>query len=91
MSHASNSEHVFGYAAVMAPGRIRLELIRIQREIRRAAELQTNVTDMLDRASEDHKRVMRELAMVKNKQLRDELLELAHRIQLEGQAIRESR
>jgi hypothetical protein len=77
------------YAARVAPGRIRLELIRIQREIRRAAELQDNVRAVLDRASEDHKRVMRELGFVKNKHLRDELLELAHRIQLEGQTIRE--
>ena len=42
-------------------------------------------------ASEDHKRVIRELGMVKNKLLRDELLELAHHIQLEGQTIQEAR
>lgn len=72
----------------MAPGRIRLELVRIRREIRRAAEMQGNVSRILDQASKDHQRVMRELAWVKNQLLRQELLELARRVQQEGAFLR---
>lgn len=72
----------------MAPGRIRLELVRIRREIRRAAEMQGDVTRILDQASKDHQRVMRELAWVKNQLLRRELLELGNRVQQEGRSIR---
>ena len=75
----------------MAPGRIRLELVRIQREIKRARELGDEATAVLKRASEDHKRVIRELTMVKNQLLRDELLEFASRVQQEGIAARARR
>lgn len=68
----------------MVPGRIRLELVRIQREIKRARELGDEATDVLKRASEDHKRVVRELSMVKNNLLHAELLEFANRVQKEG-------
>ena len=68
----------------MAPGRIRLELIRIRREIKRARGLQADATGILKQASKDHERVVRELTMVKNKLLRAELLELASRVQQEG-------
>ena len=72
----------------MAPGRIRLELVRIQREVMRARQLGEEATEVLRRASEDHKRVIRELTMVKNQLLRDELLEFANRVQREGIAAR---
>ena len=68
----------------MAPGRIRLELVRIQREIKRARQLGDEATEVLRRASEDHKRVVRELTMVKNQLPHDELLEFANRVQKEG-------
>ena len=41
----------------MAPGRIRLELVRIRREIKRARELQGDATAMLKQASKDHQRL----------------------------------
>jgi hypothetical protein len=75
----------------MAPGRIRLELVRIRRQIRRAAELQGDVRAILDQANKDHQRCMRELKMVKNGLLRDELRGFAARVQAEGRAVRERR
>ena len=72
----------------MASGRIRLELVRIQREIKRARQLGDEATEVLRRASEDHKRVIRELTTVKNQLLRDELLEFVNRVQQEGIAAR---
>ena len=75
----------------MAPGRIRLELVRIQREIKRAQELGAEATAVLRRASDDHKRVVRELSMVKNNLLHAELLEFANRVQQEGIAARKPR
>ena len=72
----------------MAPGRIRLELVRIQREIKRARELGDEATVILKQASDDHKRVVRELSMVKNNLIHAELLEFASRVQQEGIAAR---
>ncbi len=72
----------------MAPGRIRLELVRIRREVRRAAELQGDATRLLDQASKDHERVVRELKLVKNALLRQELQQLACRVQEEGRSLR---
>ena len=82
---------MFDMLGWMAPGRIRLELVRIQREIMRARQLGEEATEVLRRASEDHKRVIRELTTVKNQLLRDELLELANRVQQEGIAARKLR
>ncbi|MGH2753810.1 MAG: hypothetical protein ACRDLB_05195 [Actinomycetota bacterium] len=74
----------------MAPGRMRVELVRIRREIRRAADGHREAKAILDQASRDHQRVMRELATVKNKNLRQELLELAAKVQEEGRLTRQA-
>lgn len=64
--------------------------MRIQREIKRARELGGEATAILKQASDDHKRVVRELSMVKNNLLHAELLEFANRVQQEGIAAREA-
>ena len=86
-----SGEHLFDMVASMAPGRMRLELVRIRREIRRAAEGHAHATAILDQASKDHKRVVRELSTVKNKLVRQELLDLAAKVQEEGRLTRQSR
>ena len=75
----------------MAPGRVRLELVRIRREIRRAAEGHAHANAILDQASRDHRRVMRELKTVKNKLVRQELLDMAAKVQEEGRLTRQER
>jgi hypothetical protein len=70
---------------------MRLELVRIRRKIRRAAEGHRGAEAILDQASKDHQRVVRELSTVKNKLVREELLDLAAKVQEEGRLIRESR
>lgn len=71
-----------------ASGALRIELVRIRREIKRAAEMRGEAAKLLDQASKDHQRVVRQLSTVRNPLLRAELTELAARVRQDGLTVR---